>query len=492
MPEVFHNYINGKWMDNKSKDYIVDVNPANTDDVLGHFQAATVEDTRRAIAAAKAAAPAWANRPAPDRARILRKASEILWSRLDDLARLMTREEGKILKEARGEMMKGLNLLDFFWGEGWRLEGQTLPSEMPDTFVYTIRQPIGVAGLITPWNFPFAIPIWKIAPALIAGNTVVFKPASLTPLQALRIVQALEEAGLPPGVLNFVVGSGKTVGNEIIQSKAIGVLSFTGSNEVGCGVYVEGAKRQAKVTCEMGGKNPLVIMEDADLDLAFAGTMQGAFGSTGQRCTATSRLLLHQSIAKQFTERVVEAAKKIKVGDGLKDGVEMGPAVDANQLKTDLEYIEIGKKEAKLLCGGKRLTGDGYDKGFFVEPTVFGGVKPSMRIFKEEVFGPVLSISTFKTFDEALEMANAVDFGLTSSIYTRDNGNVMRFIQGIEAGMVHVNSPTIGGEAQLPFGGVKATGVGSREMAREGINFFTELKTVFVDYTGKKRDTSIY
>jgi aldehyde dehydrogenase (NAD+) len=493
MADFFPNYIDGRWTATAGKERIVNRNPADTDDVIGEFPEATREDARAAIAAAQKAFPPWRATPAPERGRILMRAAQIALSRKEELARAMTREEGKIYREALGEIVKGVNLLEYYAGEGFRIQGRTLPSEMRATFTYTIRQPLGVVSLITPWNFPWAIPVWKSAPALVAGNTAVLKPASLTPHTAYLLAKIYEEAGVPAGVLNLVTGRGSTVGDELVVNPTVRAVSFTGSNDVGTKLYESAARRGIKVTCEMGGKNALIVMDDADLPLALAGTVQSAFGSTGQRCTATSRLLLHRKIAQELTERLVAEARKIVVGNGLEEGVGMGPAVDESQLKTDLAYIEIAKEEgATLACGGRRLTEGKLGRGYFVEPTVFTGVRPHMRIAREEVFGPVLAVITFETLEEALHIANDVPYGLTSSIYTRDAGRIMRYIEDIEVGMVHINSPTIGGEAQLPFGGIKATGVGAREMSDEGLNFFTELKTVFYDYTGSKRDTNIY
>lgn len=489
----YKNYINGEWVDTSSGKYIHDTNPANTDDMIGYFPSSTREEAISAIDAAEKAFPAWRNTPAPARGRIFAKVVQIMMDKKEELARIMTREEGKTLTEARGEIQKGINLIEYYSGSGFRLQGITVPSEMQNSFLYTIRQPLGVVSIITPWNFPFSIPCWKIAPALVAGNTVVFKPASLTPLMAIKIVGILEEAGLPKGVLNLVIGSGGNVGDVFVNDKRIKAVSFTGSCETGAQVAHQAMKHLAKVTCEMGGKNPLVIMEDADLELALEGVILGAFGSTGQRCTATSRLILHKPIADKFVEMLLARVKKIKTGPGDEEGVFMGPAVDESQMKTDLAYIDIAKKDgAKLLIGGERLTGAKYDKGFFVAPTVFDNVTTQMRIFKEEVFGPVLSVIRVKDFEEALETANAVTFGLSSSIYSNNPSHIMRFIDGIEAGMTHINSATIGGEAQIPFGGIKETGVGNREMAEEGINFFTEIKTVFYEYSGKKREHNIY
>jgi aldehyde dehydrogenase (NAD+) len=427
------------------------------------------------------------------RGRILAKAAQLLRARKEELARLMTREQGKILPEALGEMEKGITLIEWFAGEGLRLGGTTMPSELPRNILYTTRHPRGVASIITPWNFPFAIPAWKIAPALVSGCTVVFKPASLVPAMAVEFVKILAEAGIPDGVINLVLGSGAAMGDVLVEDPRVKVVSFTGSNEIGRRVHTICGARGIPVTCEMGGKNPAVVWGDADLELALAGVMKGAFGSTGQRCTATSRLILDERIADKFLKMLLAEVAKIKLGDGLDKTVGMGPAVDASQLKTDLDYIEIGRKEgAKLLCGGKQPKGAQFEHGFFVEPTVFDGVSPKSRLWQEEVFGPVLAVARAKSFDEALELANDCPFGLTCAIYTQDLTLAMRFSERIEAGMVHVNSPTIGGEAQVPFGGVKGSGVGEREMSKEGLHFFTELKTVFLDYTGERRSSNIY
>jgi alpha-ketoglutaric semialdehyde dehydrogenase len=481
------SYINGKWVKPASSKTIRNVNPAKLDEVITEFPAATKDDTLRAIEAAEAAFPIWSKIPAPERGRYLARAAAIARGRVEEIGRTITREEGKILAEGKGEAVKGINVLEFCSGEGFRVEGKTLPSEVANTMTYTIRRPIGVAGVITPWNFPWAIPCWKIAPALVSGCTVVFKPASLTPLTASILMEILEEAGLPAGVCNMCVGSGADVGDTIVTHPATKVLTFTGSNSVGGRLYEQGAKKLAKVTCEMGGKNPLVVMADADLEKAAKAIVAGAFGSTGQRCTATSRLIVHKNVKKPLLDILIESATKMKLGDGLDPATQMGPAVDKGQFETDLEYIEIAKNEgAKLLVGGGKDESAG--NGYFVRPTLFDGVKPEMRLFQEEVFGPVLAVSEFDTFEQAMSLANGVAFGLTSSIFTESVTHAQRFIHEIHSGMTHVNEPTIGGEAQLPFGGVGATGVGEREMAQEGVNFFTELKTVFINYapTGER------
>jgi aldehyde dehydrogenase (NAD+) len=431
--------------------------------------------------------------PGPARGRILAKAVEIFRNRHEDVARVLAREEGKTFAEAKGEVGKGINLFEFFAGEGFRTHGKTLPSETRSQFTYTLRQPLGVVALITPWNFPFAIPAWKSAPALVTGNTVVMKPASNTPGTATMMAEILTEAGLPKGVFNLVTGPGSAVGNTLVDHPAVQAVSFTGSNEIGMALCQRCAKRGIRVTAEMGGKNPVVVLDDADLDLATTGILQGAFGSTGQLCTATSRVVVTRGVSAKLIENLVAGAKKIRVGNPLEATSDMGPAVDQSQLDTNLAYVKIGQEEgAKLLTGGGRLTSGALERGFYFEPAVFSGVKSGMRLHQEEVFGPVLSIVEVDDFEEAIAAANHIDFGLSASIYARDANTIMKFIERAEVGMVHVNNPTVGGEAQLPFGGWKSTGVGEREMAEEGAEFFTQLKTVFFDYTGAARTSKLY
>ena len=487
------NLIGGQWVAPSTEKYEPCLNPADTSEVLGHFPRSGAADANAAVDAAAKAFPAWAATPAPERGRILGRAHAILKAQIDLLAEALCREEGTVFSEARGEILKGLNLLEFYAGEGFRIHGKTLPSESRNTLAFTLRQPVGPVALITPWNFPFAIPVWKTAPALVAGCTAVLKPASLTPICTHLFAEALIEAGLPAGVLNVVTGPGSAVGDALVDDPRIKAVSFTGSNEVGVRLYQRAAARGAKVTAEMGGKNPVVVLDDADLELAAEGIAQGAFGSTGQRCTATSRVVVTPGIARSLTEAIVERARKLRVGNGMAPGVQMGPAVDASQLRTDLEAIAAARAEgARLLCGGERLSGEEHARGHFVAPTVFDGVLPGTRLAREEVFGPVLALMAARDVDEALQLANDVPFGLTASIYTRNYFAAMRFVERAEVGMLHVNQPTVGGEAQLPFGGIKATGVGEKEMAEEGANFFTHLKTVWLDYTGAKRTTNIY
>jgi len=486
------NYVNGRWVESKTAKIVERRNPADTDDVVARIPLSTREEMKEAIVSAKAAYPGWRATTGPARGKILFKAAHIMEQEKEQLARLLTREEGKALKDSLGEVQRSINITEFMAGEGRRLDGVTLPSELPKNFTYTLRVPLGVVGAITPWNFPVAIPVWKIAPALVCGNTVVFKPATLTPLTAMKVVGIFERAGLPAGVLNLVMGSGRDTGDELVQNPHVHALSFTGSNEVGSQLYASGALGMKKCQCEMGGKNPVVILADADLQLAMESTLSGAFASTGQRCTATSRVVIEEEIADQFVAALVERAKKYVVGDGLEPETEMGPSVDENQMNTVLRYIEIGKKEAKLLCGGERLGGPRYEKGWFVAPTVFDHVAIDSKIAQEEIFGPVLSIIRVKSYEEALHAANSVRFGLTSSIYTTDSNKVFDFIDRIETGITHVNSPTVGGEAHVPFGGTKATGIGPREVGHEALDFYSEIKVVYIDYTGRKRESNIY
>ncbi|MFH1725450.1 MAG: aldehyde dehydrogenase family protein [Elusimicrobiota bacterium] len=486
-------FIGGKWVEGTGKREIRVVNPADTRQLLCVCRGASKADVEKALESARKAFPAWKATPAPARARYIEKVIRLARERKEELARILTLEEGKILPEALGEMEKGINLLEWFAGEGLRFMGITAPSELPKNLLLTLREPLGVVSVITPWNFPWAIPCWKIAPALVAGNTVVFKPASVTPWLASEMAGLFQKAGLPDGVLNLVVGAGSEVGDGLVEDDRVQAVSFTGSNEVGVRVHTLAGKRGIKVTCEMGGKNPCIVWKDADLELALPGVVKGAFGSTGQRCTATSRLIVHEDVADEFVGKVVEAAKAMKLGDPMKPGTGMGPAVDQGQLDTDLRLIAAAKKDgAKLLCGGNHVTDGDLKHGYFVEATVFDNVTTDMTIAQEEVFGPVLAVFRVKDFDEAVRIANDTRFGLTCAIYTQDMALSMRYVEEAEVGMVHVNSPTIGGEAQVPFGGVKGSGVGDREMAKEGIHFFSKPKTVFLDYTGKKRESNIY
>lgn len=484
------NFINGEWVESKSTNIFERRNPANNDEIVARIPLSTREEMKQAIAAAKAAFPAWRNTPAPARGKILFKVVRIMEEQKEELARMLTREEGKALKDALGEVQRAINIAEFMAGEARRINGETFPSEIAKTFTYTVRQPLGVVGAITPWNFPVAIPIWKIAPALVYGNTMVLKPAELTPLCALRIAEIFAQAGLPAGVLNVVLGTGEEVGDELVQNPLVHGLSFTGSTSVGCKIYATGAATQKKVQCEMGGKNPVVVLADADLKMAVESVIGGAFASTGQRCTASSRVVVEEKIADQFVAMLLERAKTFSAGNGLEPGIEMGPQVDETQMNSVLKYIEVGKKEGALLCGGTRLAGPKYDKGWFVAPTIFDKVDSNSRIAQEEIFGPVVSVIRVKSFDEALEVANSVRYGLSSSIYSTDSNKIFEFIDKIETGMTHVNSPTVGGEAHIPFGGTKHSSIGPHEVGHGAMEFYTDTKVVYLDYTGRKRDSA--
>lgn len=490
---TYRNFIDGEWRESSSSRTAENINPANTDDVLGVIKQATREEARAAVESAARAFPGWRSTPAPTRGRIVATAARLMEKHKEELAQLLTREEGKTIAESRGELQRSINVADFCAGESRRMNGETIQSELPLNFAYTIKQPIGVVACVTPWNFPVAIPVWKLAPALVAGNSVVFKPASLTPATAVRIVEIFAEAGIPPGVLNLIIGSGSEAGDEIIGHPAVKAVSFTGSNGVGIRLYEQVSRRGAKCQCEMGGKNPVVVLEDADMELAVESTAQGAFGSSGQRCTATSRAVVVNDVADEFVERLAARANSMRIGNGADAKTEMGPSVDESQFKTVLEYIDIGGEDgAKLICGGKRATGDGLDKGYFVQPTIFDQVTPDMRIAREEIFGPVLSVLRVKDFAEAMQVANDCEYGLSSSIFSNDAARIFRFVDEIETGMTHINSPTTGGEAHIPFGGIKGTGIGDREQGSTALDFYTDLKVVYVDYTGRKREGNLY
>jgi aldehyde dehydrogenase (NAD+) len=481
---TFKNYINGEWLASRSGKTFKNINPANTEEIVGLFQSSNEEDVEQACSAAATARNSWANLPATKRGEYLFKAAELIEARLPQLGEEMTREEGKTLPEAFGEVKRALNIFRYFGGEGSRQFTYQVPSERENVLCYTIRKPLGTVALITPWNFPSAIPAWKIAPALITGNTVVIKPASLAPLSSLRLIEALHEAGIPPGVINYVTGSGGVVGDALTSNPEIKAVSFTGSTSVGGSLYQKVAERRIRVQLEMGGKNPTVVLSDADVDFAADILINGAFFSTGQKCTACSRAIIERSIYEPLVTNLGEKTRTLKVGNGLAPQVQIGPAVDAEQLKTDLEYIEIAKNEgAELLCGGRRLTGGDYDKGYFIEPTIFGGVTSSMRIAQEEVFGPVLALLVAEDFDDALRIANDVRFGLSASIVSKDLTRVHQFINRIEAGLITVNLPTAGVEYQLPFGGTKESSYGMREQGPQALEFYSETRTVYLKHT---------
>lgn len=490
---TYRSFIDGKWFESRSGLTIPNINPANINDIIGTSELCTREEARKAVEAAYNAFKGWRDTPAPARGKIIVRAARLMEDHKEELSQILTREEGKTISESRGEVQRAINVVEFCAGESRRMNGETIPSELPANFAYTIKEPHGVVALITPWNFPVAIPAWKLAPALVAGNTVVMKAAEATPATAVRMFELFTEAGVPPGVMNLLLGKGSEVGEEIADHPAVRAISFTGSTEVGLKVYQQGAKRGIPVQCEMGGKNPVVVLEDCDMDVAVESTAQGAFGSTGQRCTATSRAVVIETVADEFVERIIERAKKFKLGDGSDPKTDIGPSVDEKQFNTVLKYIDIGREDgAELLTGGRRAAGDGLESGYFVEPTVFDKVTSDMRIAREEIFGPVLSVLRVKDFDEAMTVANDCEYGLSSSVFTNDANDMFRFIKDIESGMTHVNSPTTGGEAHIPFGGIKATGVGPREQGSTSLDFYTELKVVYVDYTGRKREGNLY
>jgi alpha-ketoglutaric semialdehyde dehydrogenase len=487
---VCPNYIDGQWIQSRSGKTLERRNPAHLQDIIGYAPLSSRDEVREAVDAADRARAMWRETPAPARGKIVMRAARLLEDQKDEVARLLTREEGKTVAESLGEILRTINIMEYIAGEARRLTGETLPSELPRNFAYTLRQPLGVVGLITPWNFPVAVPIWKIAPALVCGNTIVWKPSELTPFTSHKVVELFAAAGLPAGALNMVNGKGEEAGDELVSHPAVRAISFTGSCEVGGIIYANAARQMKKVQCEMGGKNPVVVLADADLELAADNTVAGAFGSTGQRCTATSRVIVEESVADRFVAMLVERAGKLKVGNGTEQGINVGPSVDEAQFNKVLAYIDTGKDEAKLVCGGERH--NSAQDGYYIPPTIFDHVAQNARIAQEEIFGPVLSVTRVKDFDEAIAAANNIRFGLTASIFTTDSNRVFQAADRLECGMVHVNSPTVGGEAHVPFGGIKATGIGERETGSTAIDFYSELKVVYVDYTGRKREGKLY
>ncbi len=479
-----YNLINGKWVKSSSGESFASRNPA-TEKAIGTFQQGNEEDIDAAVEAAESAQEKWSSTPAPKRGAILLKAAQLLKQEKERLARLETMEMGKVLKEARGDVQEAIDIAEYMAGEGRRLFGHTTTSELKNKFCMTVRRPVGVVGLITPWNFPIAIPAWKIMPALICGNTIVFKPSSDTPLCAIEFVKILVKAGVPKGVINIVTGAGGTAGMALVKHRKVRGISFTGNKETGAGIVKEaGIKR---IGLELGGKNGIIVMDDADLKLASDGVIWGAFGTTGQRCTACSRVIVHEKTKEKLQKMIVERARKLRVGNGLLPKTEMGPLVNKAALEKSQKYVDIGKDEgAKLICGGKKIDGRGY----FFQPTIFTDVAGDMRIAQEEIFGPVLSIISVKNLDEAIDVMNGIEYGLSSSIYTKDVNKAFRAIEKIEAGITYINSSTIGAEVHLPFGGVKQTG-NTREAGILGIDEFSEIKSVFIDYSGKLQKAQI-
>jgi len=479
-------YIDGKWVNSNSGKTFPSLNPAKPKQILGKFQKGNEVDVEKAVEAAEKAFDSWSNTPAPKRGLIILKAAELLKKNKEKLAKLMTREMGKVIAEARGDVQEAIDMAEYMAGEGRRLFGHTTPSELKDKFCMTMRMPVGVYGLITPWNFPLAIPAWKIFPALICGNTVVFKPSSDTPLCATKMVEILEKAGLPKGVVNLVTGPGGSVGMSIVRHGKIRGISFTGSKTTGEMIVKEAGLK--KVGLELGGKNAIIVMDDANLNLALDGVIWGGYGTTGQRCTAASRVIVHEKIKEKFEIKLVHRIKRLRLGNGLNPKTDVGPLVNKAAQEKSMNYIGIGLREgARILIGGKIPK----MKGFFFEPTLFTNCTIDMRVAQEEIFGPIVSVIPVKDFDEAIDVMNSVEYGLSSAIYTEDIRKAFLAIQHIEAGLTYVNSSTIGSEVHLPFGGVKHTGNGTREGGIEGINEFSETKTVYVDYSGKLQKAQI-
>jgi acyl-CoA reductase-like NAD-dependent aldehyde dehydrogenase len=488
MPTIpsFDNYIDGRWVSSPSGETFEDRNPANTDDLIGLFRKSTRADVEAALQAAARAYETWRLVPAPLRAELMFKAAQLFVQRKEQFARDMTREMGKVLNETRGDVQEAIDMTFYMAGEGRRMFGQTVPSELRNKFAMSVRQPLGVCSVITPWNFPMAIPSWKIIPALVCGNTVVFKPASQTPLSAVNFVKVLEDAGIPKGVVNMVTGDGSEVGTPLTTDDVVRVVSFTGSTHVGRIVNQAAAPSFKKVHLEMGGKNVIMIMDDANLELAVDGCVWGGFGTTGQRCTAASRVVVHERVYKAFVEQFVARTKSLIVGDGLREDTQVGPSISQAQLETVMKYVAIGKEEgATLACGGHRLDEGPYAKGYFHEPTIFTDVDPKMRIAREEIFGPVVSVMRCRSLEEAVEIGNGVEYGLSASIYTQDINRAFIAMRELYTGIFYVNAPTIGAEVHLPFGGTKNTGNGHREAGVAALDVFSEWKSIYIDFSGK-------
>ncbi len=494
MTEQIENFINGRWRPAASGATLSSVNPADAGDVVATAPSSSAREVDEAVVAARAAWPGWRSIPAPKRGEILFRAAERLAREKESLAVVVTREMGKVLPEARGDVQEAIDMAYYMAGEGRRLSGETVPSELANKDAKSVRVPLGVCAQITPWNFPVAIPSWKIAPALIAGNTVVLKPSAVTPLCATRFVRILHEAGLPPGVLNLVHGHGEDVGEALVSHAGVAVVSFTGSSAVGERIEALCGRLHRPVCTETGGKNPLIVMDDADLDLAIDGALWGGFGTSGQRCTAASRVIVHEAVYDAFVARFVEAAKKLRLGSGLDPATDVGPVINAAQKQKVLNYIEIGKKEgAKPLCGGRAATDGTLAKGHFIMPTIFGDVAPTMRIAQEEIFGPVVSVIKARDLAQAIEIANGVAYGLSAAIYSRDVNKTAIAERDLDTGIVYINASTIGAEIQLPFGGTKRTGLGPREAGGRGgaLDLYTKWKVIYRDFSGKLQKAQI-
>lgn len=491
MSTEFRNHIAGGWVAPSTGAYFENRNPADVDDVIGRFPRSAAADVDRAVESAKEGFRIWSRTPGPARGAILKRAGDIMTARKEEIARAATREMGKVLLETRGDVQEGIDTAYYAATEGRRLFGHTVPSELPDKWAMTYRRPIGVTGIVTPFNFPMAIPTWKIFPALACGNSVVFKPAEDVPHTAHLYVEILLEAGVPPQALQLVHGFGEEVGAHLVSHPDVPVISFTGSTETGRVIGEICGRMHKRLSLEMGGKNAQIVMPDADMELALDGVLWGAFGTTGQRCTATSRLLLHDDIHDAFLERLLTRTRELRLGDGSKPDTDVGPLIHEASLRKVESYVEVARSEGEVLCGGARARGQGLDNGWFFEPTIVAGVKAGSRLATEEIFGPVLSVIRFPDFDEAIRINNEVRYGLSSSVYTTDVRTSFRAFQELDNGITYVNAPTIGAEAHLPFGGVKETGNGHREGGWEVYEFYSETKVCYLDYSGKLQRAQI-
>jgi aldehyde dehydrogenase (NAD+) len=481
---TFRHFIAGEWCDSTGGATFESRNPADTSDIVGRFQQGTAADVAMAIKAAEAAGPMWRRTPAPKRGEILYAFGALMAQHKERLARAMTREMGKVLSEARGDVQEGIDIAFLMAGEGRRMHGETVPSELPDKWAMSIRQPIGVAGIITPWNFPMASPCWKMMPALVAGNTVVFKPASDTPHCATLVVELMAEAGFPDGVVNLATGSGSEVGDPIVESPDVPVISFTGHSSTGKSIAERAARRLKRVSLELGGKNAVVVLRDADLDLATEGILWSAFGTTGQRCTACSRLIVERPVLEPLLERLERRARELRLGSGLDDATDVGPLINAGAIEKVASYMDVGAREGELVLGGSRASGEGLEHGHFFEPTIFSGIRPMDRVGQEEIFGPVLSVIPVDDADAAITALNQTRYGLSASVFTRDVNAAFRAMRDFEAGIVYVNAGTTGSETHLPFGGWKETGNGHREAGHAALDTYTEWKSIYVDFSG--------
>lgn len=478
------NFIDGEWVPSATGRFRDNLNPA-TGEVLGQVTQSDEGDLDRAVAAAVAAQQKWRLVPAPERAEVLYRAGQLLKERKEELSQALTKEMGKVIAEARGEVQEGIDMAFFMAGEGRRLVGDTTPSELPNKFAMSVRAPVGIAGLITPWNFPIAIATWKAFPAIVGGNAVVWKPATETPVLANMLVGILEEAGLPKGVMNLVYGSGQVVGEAMVEHPDIDIISFTGSTEIGRSVAEKGGRHLKRVSLEMGGKNGIIVMDDADLKLAVDGIIWSGYGTSGQRCTAASRVIVHRAVKEQLEEMLLERIRNLTLGNGLDESVDVGPVINPSALNKIHGYVKIGKEEgARLLCGGEVADTGELAKGHFYQPTLFTDVEPFMRIAQEEIFGPVISIIPVDSLDEAITVNNSVAYGLSSSIFTQDVNRVFTAMRDLDTGIVYVNAGTTGAEIHLPFGGTKGTGNGHRDSGIAALDVFTEWKSVYVDYSG--------